>query len=40
MLAALNTIEAQQSKSTQETENKVVQLLNYVATHTEAITIC
>ena len=40
MLAALNTIEAQQSKSTQETENKVVQLLNYAVTHTEAIIRC
>ena len=38
MLVVLNTIAAQQPKSTQETENKMVQLLNYAATHPEAIT--
>ena len=39
MLVALNTIAAQQAKSTQEIAKKVVQLLNYAATHPEAITI-
>ena len=39
MLAALNTVASQQSKSTQETAKKVVQLLNYAATHPESITI-
>ena len=39
MLVALNTIAAQQSKITQETAKKVVQLLNYAATHPEAIII-
>ena len=38
MLVALNTIAAQQSKSTQETVKKVVQLMNYTATHPETIT--
>ena len=38
MIVALNTIAAQQYKSTEETSNKVVQLLNYAATHPEAIT--
>ena len=38
MLVALNTIVAQQLKTTQETAKKVVQLLNYVATHPEEIT--
>ena len=35
---ALNTIESQQSKSTQETAKKVVQLLNYATTYPEVIT--
>ena len=39
MLVALNTIAPQQSKGTQETTKKLVQLLNYVSTHPEAITI-
>ena len=39
MLVALNIIAAQQSKITQETAKKVVKLLNYAATHPEAITI-
>ena len=38
MLVALNKIESQQSKITQEITNKVVQLLNYAANHPEAIT--
>ena len=38
MLFALNTIAYQQSKSTQEKAKKVVQLLNYAATHPKAIT--
>ena len=38
ILVVLNTIPDQQSKSTQETAKKVVQLLNYAATHPEAIT--
>ena len=38
MLVSLNTITAQQAKSTQETAKKVVQLLNYTATHPEEIT--
>ena len=38
VLVSLNTIASQQSKITQETVNKVVQLLNYAATHPEAIT--
>ena len=40
MLVALNTIADQQSKITQETDKKVVQLLNYATTHPEAITRC
>ena len=39
MLVALNTITAQQSKTTQEKAKKVVQLLNYAATHPDAISI-
>ena len=38
MIASLNTIAAQQSKSTQKTAKKVVRLLNYEATYPEAIT--
>ena len=38
MLAVLNTIAAQQLKITQEKAKKVVQLLNYAATHPKAIT--
>ena len=38
MLVSLNTIAAQKPKTTQETAKKVVQLLNYAATHPEAIT--
>ena len=38
MLVALNTIAAQQLKSTQEIARRVMQLLNYAATHLEAIT--
>ena len=38
MLAALNAIAAQQSKSTQETAKKGVQLLNYAASQPGAIT--
>ena len=34
----LNTISAERSKITQDTAKKVVQLLNYEATHPEAIT--
>ena len=37
MLVALNTIAAQQAKSTQEIAKKVVQLLNYAATHPDDI---
>ena len=38
ILVAINKIASQQSKSTQETAKKVVQILNYVSTHTESIT--
>ena len=38
MLVALNTIAAQQLKSTQETVKQVAHLLNYTATHPEKIT--
>ena len=38
MLVTLNTIAAEKLKRTQETAKKVVQLLNYTATHTETIT--
>ena len=38
MLVKMNTIAAKQSKYSQETAKKVVQLLNYAATHPEAIT--
>ena len=38
MLVALNTIAAQQSKIAQEISKKEVQLINYAATHPEAIT--
>ena len=38
ILVTLNTISAEQSQSTQETAKTVVQLLNYAAIHTEAIT--
>ena len=38
MLVALNTISSQQSKSTQETAKKLVQILNYAATYPDAIT--
>ena len=37
MLVALKTIAAQRSKSTQEIAKKVVQILNYAATHPEEI---
>ena len=39
MLITLNIISAEQLKITQETARKVVQILNYKTTHTEAI-IC
>ena len=38
MLVTLNKISYEQSKITQETEKKVVQILNYAATQPEAIT--
>ena len=38
MIGTLNIIAAEKSKITQTTEKKVVQLLNYLATHPEAIT--
>ena len=38
MLVALNTIASEQLKITQETAKKAVKLLNYEATHPEAIT--
>ena len=38
MLVTLNSIAAEQSKITQDAAIKVVQLLNYAATHPEAIT--
>ena len=38
ILVALNTIAAKQSKIIQETDKKVVHLLDYAATHPEAIT--
>ena len=38
MIFTLNTIAVEQSKSTQETAKKLLQLLNYAATHPEAIT--
>ena len=38
IISSLNTMKAQKSKSTQEIATKVVQLLNYAATHPEAIT--
>ena len=39
IILGLNTITVQQSKSTQETEKILVRLLNYAATHPEAIAI-
>ena len=38
MIVALNIIATQKAKNTQETANKVVKLMNYAATHPEAIT--
>ena len=39
ILVTLNTVADEQSKRTQETAKKVVQLINYVDTHPEAITL-